>query len=200
LLGLIVWLAPALSARAETAGIGQPASSGPASSGPVSPAAPTPAADVPSMSAPPAPADSRSRDPAQRIAALDHLWTLTKDVNQWALLILGATIAAILTTSYRRPARLWLRILIAAFSVITWMLLSATIWYGLESSRAFVAAKLMSPTEANYFQGLVRMNGALASQLKLFTYSIGFLVFWVGSFVIWWVIDPEREPSSKEKQ
>lgn len=109
----------------------------------------------------------------------------SRAISGWALLIIGASIVAIVGTSYMRPLNLRVRLTYLLF-IPGWVLIGLSSYYGDWVSRRYMAAAV-ALQEDRLRSILVKVNTEFAAQL--FYFQSGLLVFsvWLILFLLWWV-------------
>lgn len=116
-------------------------------------------------------------------------------LKTWALSIMGASIFAMVSTSYRKPAKLGWRAIYLIF-LPAWIMSSISVYNGTLISRRLVAGQL-----AQYKQDLATLKNVLFKidanydvQLNCFNYGILFYTSWLILYIIWWIItNPETD-------
>lgn len=129
-------------------------------------------------------------------AALD----LTKKLVDWALLILGGSIALLLGTSHAYPANFWLRLVYVLFPA-GWILLAASMNYGVRAQRAYLALLFRAdPAAAEKMEErLTRAKQILAEDTyqQIRYLKAGLLVFalWLTVYLVWWLAGLDLQPA-----
>jgi len=106
-------------------------------------------------------------------------------LNGWSLIIIAASIAAIVSTSYIRPHNKRIRAIYLLF-LPGWILLSWSVYYGDAVSRRYMAA-LMISDEKNLKQIGESINSDFSSQITLLQFGLLFFAVWLFWFLCWWV-------------
>ena len=109
----------------------------------------------------------------------------SRAISGWALLIVGASIVAVVSTSYMRPLDLRIRLTYLLF-IPGWVLLGVSTYYGDVVSRRYMAGALAARNEI--LQDTVS-NISLDFASQLFYFQRGLMVFcaWLIMFLLWWI-------------
>jgi hypothetical protein len=127
-----------------------------------------------------------------RIATgLKAVTDISVSLNGWALLILGGTLAVMLSNSYRKPPFPYRLIFLIVFPSLGCLI------YALERGshvQATYAALLLRPrTDAVAHQQFSEANTALAAQVQWFEIAVVLLAIWLALYLIWWIF-LDRQP------
>ena len=113
-------------------------------------------------------------------AILDNSGTL---VN-WALALVGGSLAAMLSTSYEHP-KTWRGRLIYLLFPLAWLLLGISINAGQQISRRFVAAQFVKENVRSDI--LKSMGDDFSQQSQMLLWGLAVLFAWLLWFVVWWI-------------
>jgi hypothetical protein len=121
-----------------------------------------------------------------------HLLTAIKAVSSGSnsmyslgLTVIGATIAAIISTSYLRPAPKRIRLIYLLF-LPGWVLIGASIFFGDKIARRNIAAHFARSTQqlVPITEG---MNADYLWQRDLMAAGLGALGIWLALYLLWWI-------------
>ncbi len=98
----------------------------------------------------------------------------------WCLVIIAASVAAIVSTSYLRPLSLYARLMYLLY-IFGWLCLALSIYYGDKVSRRAIAA-VFSPDGARLSQIGFAMNSDFDYQRGLFFFAV-----WLLIYLLWWI-------------
>ena len=113
----------------------------------------------------------------------------------WALTLIGASVLAIVSTSYMRPLSRKFRYVYLLF-LPGWILLSWSIYEGDKVCRRYTAATF-APNRKRLLEIGDLMNTNFDSQLTLFHWALLFFAIWLLVYLLWWVVTDV--PVVKEK-
>jgi hypothetical protein len=103
----------------------------------------------------------------------------------WALLVAGASVAALVSTSYERPKTRggrWFYV----FFVPAWVFLGISLYIGLRVSRRYIAAII--PTKPNVLDSISNhVNEDFLHQWQSLLSGLGFLAVWLVLFLSWFM-------------
>jgi hypothetical protein len=131
---------------------------------------------------------SRAQDQNQaNVTRLDHkglesIVAFSQFLGQWAIIGIGGSIAAVLSTSYLKPSRKWRRfylLFLPAWVFLFWSLVMASL-----VQRNMLAALNLKVDEGSV---KIAMNGHLLSQIWTMEFGFGLLCLWLVSFLFWWM-------------
>jgi hypothetical protein len=103
----------------------------------------------------------------------------------WCLFIIGGSIAAILSTSYLRPPKLWMRLCYLLF-IPGWVLISVSIYYGNVISGNYMAAGQIINVDILRDIGK-ELNVNFIWQLFYLEVGLMFFGLWLFLFLLWWI-------------
>lgn len=141
---------------------------------------PSPSAEAtPSPSPTPSPDDRNLRDGMKNMA--DD----SRSVLGWGLTLMGASILAIVSTSYLRPLSRKFRNVYLLF-IPGWMLVAVSVYFGNKVSRRHTAATFAQNRRRLLEIGSL-MNQDFDWQLSLFNWGLIVFAIWLLIYLIWWV-------------
>lgn len=114
----------------------------------------------------------------------------------WAFSIIGASILAIVSTSYLKPSSRKMKLIYLLF-VPGWGLLAKSTYYGNLISRNLIASLLTKDTKT-ILDINREINDSFSNQLTCFFTSLIFFGTWLVLYVLWWIFD-SWSINSKEK-
>jgi len=120
----------------------------------------------------------------------------SQGLNNWCLLIITASIAAIVSTSYLRPTNKIFRALYLLF-IPGWILISLSIFYGVGISRRYMAA-MLTPKLDVIREIIGKVSLEFDWQLSFLQWGLAIFAIWVLAFLLFWVFD-EKLISNKTK-
>lgn len=103
----------------------------------------------------------------------------------WGLLIIGASIAAIVSTSYIRPLDRKARCMYLLF-IPGWIFIARSIYYGDQISRRHMAA-LFANSENSLSNIGLAINGDFDKQLWSLQAALIIFSVWLVFFLLWWI-------------
>lgn len=125
-----------------------------------------------------------------KVKFLEAAVAFAQTLTQWALLIIGGTLAVIVGTSYYRPDSTKTRAIYLLF-VPAWVLLAFSISNGSAIQRRYLAFLFLPLNNANY-QGtvkeiLAKINMEAYRQLVTLEWALVCLAVWLFLYLIWWM-------------
>lgn len=124
-------------------------------------------------------------------AILDNSATL---VN-WALAVMGGTVAAVIGSSYERP-KTWPERLMYLLFIPAWILLGCSIFAGKQISGRFIAAQLASDPK-NVRETIGHMNDDFFFQWSMLESALVVLFVWLIWFLIWFIFFSTKDSEKK---
>lgn len=118
-------------------------------------------------------------------AGLKEVVALSAAIGNWAFVLLGGTLAMLLSTSYHKPGprmRLFFVLVPVAIGF-----LALSLERGAHIHRAYAALLLRQPTIEAANEALVAVNSGLIGQLQFFGYALWALGIWFIGYTIWWI-------------
>ena len=132
---------------------------------------------------------------ADTAVALKQIYDSSAQLSGWALTILGGTVAAIVSTSYRRPDNLLFRIPYVLF-LPGWAAIAKSLYLGNILSGKYIATLLVVSDTAKMIAS--QMNDTYSNQRDYLFYSIGFFGLWlIALLIIWIFIDAIQKGEKK---
>jgi hypothetical protein len=113
---------------------------------------------------------------------------LATTLNSWALVMVGGSILAILSTSYYRPKRLLFRASYLIF-VPAWVFLSLSLRAGTRVQGVYLAA--MYSHHPNMDKLRDAQNADLVSQQQFMWLGLGTFGLWIVLYLAWWIFNQE---------
>lgn len=101
----------------------------------------------------------------------------------WSISLFGASLLAILSTSYIRPAGKWSKLMYLLF-MPAWFYLATAIYFGNVIARRQVMAAV-KPERISFI--LERINDEYSLLLDAFNTALVFFALWLVIFLLWWV-------------
>jgi hypothetical protein len=113
----------------------------------------------------------------------------------WALAVVAASVATIVSTSYLHPSNNKVRRVYLLF-LPGWLLLGLSVYFGDRVSRRYIAARFVEESMRRPIaEG---MNGDFSRQQTMLMLGLGVFALWLVAFLIWWVFGDWTTTSSKE--
>lgn len=109
----------------------------------------------------------------------------SRALNAWALMIIAASIIALVSTSYIRPVNRNIRKFYLLF-IPAWLLVSVSMYFGDQISRRYVAA-LMASREDTFQEIGSNINSDFAYQILFLQFGLLVFAVWLLFFLLWWV-------------
>ncbi len=126
----------------------------------------------------------------EMLAGLQLLANNSNEYTSWALLIIGGSILAIVSTSYIRPVNEKIRLIYLLF-LPGWASLIYSIYNGDLIIRNYISLTLLNRNADGFVNNLAGIsydiNLFLESQLDSFRFGLGFFSLWLLLFLMWWV-------------
>ena len=116
--------------------------------------------------------------------------------SEWSIMMVGASLLALISTSYSKPQVRFLRSYYFLF-IPAWFFLGQSIYYGDLVRRGYIAASLMS--ENTYFGVHEAMNANFIEQISALRYGVAFLSFWLLLYIVWFVFGDDSAKSGNGK-
>jgi hypothetical protein len=121
---------------------------------------------------------------------LEAAVNLAQTLSQWALLIIGGTLAIIVGTSYYRPDSLKVRSIYLLF-IPAWILLAFSISNGSAIQRRYLAFMFLNPAISNYQETvhtiLEKVNNEAYWQYVTLEWALLCLGAWLFIYLMWWI-------------
>ena len=109
-------------------------------------------------------------------------------LKTWGLSIIGASLLAILSTSYVKPTAIGWRMIYLIF-IPAWILSALSVYNGMIVSRRLVAAinASLRSDKSDLLTIASKINDHYAAQLALFNYSVVCYMLWLLLYLVWWL-------------
>jgi hypothetical protein len=112
--------------------------------------------------------------------AADH----SNDLSNWSLLLLGGSIAMIVSTSYLRPPEQSVRLAYLLFPP-AWALAGSSLLAGRGVKGGYLASTIVA--ERYLFATANCADSALARQIDFLLFAVAAVSIWLVVFLHWWV-------------
>jgi hypothetical protein len=123
---------------------------------------------------------------ASELETLKTVINFSQGLSQWSVLLIGGSVAALLSTSNWRPGRLWMRALYLLFvPALAFLFWSA--YYGVAAQRNCLALMLIANPDVSGAKH--ELNGNLRWQLNDMQIGFSILGVWFLAFLLWWIFD-----------
>lgn len=119
---------------------------------------------------------------------LEKIAVASKSLNDVGMITLAASLAAIVSTSYRRPSTSWHRWIYFLF-LPGWALIIASLVFGDSIQRRLLAAYFVN----EYNEIFSKMNSDYIAQINYFTLGVISFVIWAVFYVCIWILSPKFE-------
>src|SRR5882762_5051025 len=119
----------------------------------------------------------------------------SRNLNSWGLTLIGASILAIVSTSYMRPMSRKTRLAYLLF-IPGWYLIAKSMSFGDSISRRHTAATFALTQERLVKIG-TSMNSEFDSQLTFFNRGLIVFALWLLLYIVWWIIVDAPSPEKK---
>jgi hypothetical protein len=107
----------------------------------------------------------------------------SNNIASWSLSLLGATLLAVLSSSYIKPLGKWSKLIYLLF-IPGWVFLALSIKCNDTITRRGIAATI----DPNRIPSIVdKMNDEFALQLKDFNIALYLFGLWLLLFLLWWI-------------
>jgi hypothetical protein len=117
------------------------------------------------------------------LTAIKEIVSSSNTITTWSLSLLGASLLAILSTSYIKPIGKWSKLIYLLFAA-GWFFLGKSIVNG----DCLVRRSIMAFINQERIQIIgEKMNDEFALQLNNFKLSLLFFGIWLFLYLLWWV-------------
>lgn len=120
----------------------------------------------------------------------------SQNLNNWCLLIITASIAAIVSTSYLRPSNCWFRAIYLLF-IPGWILISLSIFCGVSISNSYISLMLVKNEYVRHNATQIDMD--FASQLWYLKGGLFVFGVWLIVFLLFWIFDDKLSTTPGEQ-
>ncbi|HEY0457927.1 MAG TPA: hypothetical protein VGC97_02175 [Pyrinomonadaceae bacterium] len=110
----------------------------------------------------------------------------SQSLNGWCLLIIAASIATIVSTSYFRPAQKWFRALYLLF-LPGWFFIALAAYRGFSLTQWYISLQVNKPEFA--VSAMDGIDNDFWWQMLFFQLGLVFFAVWLVAFLILWVLD-----------
>jgi len=117
------------------------------------------------------------------LETIKEITSSSNTIVTWSMSIVGASLLAILSTSYIKPVEKWNKLAYLLY-IPGWVYLAIAIQLGNKIARREIVA-VMAPERIPGI--LEKMNDEYASQLQAFNMSLIFWGIWLLLFLLWWI-------------
>ena len=122
------------------------------------------------------------------------VYEASQTFSGWCLLIIAASTATIVSTSYFRPSRKHFRLIYLLF-LPGWLFIALSIRHGIAISEDYISLGLVS---GEFIPGITdQMDSAYASQLLFFELALGVFALWLITFLLFWIFDDTIKSGKK---
>lgn len=125
-----------------------------------------------------------------KLKILEAAVAMAQSLSQWALVIIGGTLAIIVGTSYYRPDSRRVRAIYLLF-VPAWILLALSISNGSLIQRRYLAYLFLNPenpsSQATVTQIISKVNDEAYWQLITLEWALLCLGVWLLFYLVWWI-------------
>jgi hypothetical protein len=129
------------------------------------------------------------------LTTLKQIIDSSTQLSAWALAVLGGTVAAIVSTSHRRPDSLCLRMSYLLF-LPGWIAVGYSLYLGNVLSGKYLASLMVKRDQIATIASQV--NDAYAGQRLYLLWSLAFFGLWLTVFLLYWVFgEPFGETEKK---
>jgi multisubunit Na+/H+ antiporter MnhE subunit len=123
------------------------------------------------------------------------LLSFSQSLSQWAVGILGGSVALLLSTSNWRPRKLWIRLLYFLF-LPAWALLLLSLKMAVDVQQNVLAfSRLVKP---DVHATLIELNNNLYFQIHYLQNALAFLCSWLVAYLFWWIFGREQNDLTKK--
>jgi len=123
---------------------------------------------------------------------------LAQSISQWDLLIIGASMVIIVSTSYYRPKTRRMRAAYFLF-VPAWALLAFSIYQGIEVQSRYVAYLVAARHQNSTLIETIanEMNRNALAQIRYLELALVCLGLWLVVYILWWVLADQSSEKRK---
>lgn len=108
----------------------------------------------------------------------------SKNLQTWALTIIGASIFTIIGTSYLQPKNTKTRLFYLLF-IPGWVCMGFCMYYGDFISRTYIASILSAPKVYECIEK--GLEDTFKMQMNCFIYGLGAFGLWLMTYLFWWI-------------
>lgn len=131
-------------------------------------------------------------------ASLKQIVDSSAQLSAWGLGVLGGSVAAIVSTSYRRPDLLKFRLAYLLF-LPGWATLAYSLFQGNALVGNYLAALLGDPSKDNLLRIGSEINNAYAEQRSYLLFSLCCFGCWLVTYLLQWVFLAQLQTPSDKK-
>ena len=128
---------------------------------------------------------------------LDSLKTVigfSQSLSQWAALLIGGAVVALLASSNWRPRKWWIRLIYLMF-IPALIYLFASVHYGVAAQQNCLGLMLFVNPDSSGAKH--ELNHNVGHQLSTMQTGFIWLGVWFLAFLIWWVFDNRIDPEKR---
>jgi len=115
--------------------------------------------------------------------------SFSQSLSQWAVGIIGGSVALLLSTSNWRPRKLSMRLVYLLF-LPAWALLLWSLQMAVDVQKNILAfSRLVNP---DVHETLIEMNSHLYYQILCMQIALAFLCLWLVAYLFWWIFGREQ--------
>lgn len=125
---------------------------------------------------------------AETTTVLELVLASSAQLSAWALAVTGGTVAAIVSTSYRRPEHLSWRLPFLLF-IPGWSCIAYSLYAGNNLVGRFLASRMVQPERMREISS--KINDLYDDQRNFLLYSLAFFGLWLIIYLITWTFTDE---------
>jgi hypothetical protein len=127
---------------------------------------------------------------ADATPVLDYVLTSSGQLSTWALAVAGGSVAAVVSTSYRRPKDLNWRLAFLLF-IPGWSCLAYSLYAGNALVGSFLASKMVRATALPAIAA--NINKLYDEQRHFLLYALAFFGVWLVAYLLVWTFTDNLE-------
>lgn len=121
------------------------------------------------------------------LKAFESAAALAQKLMEWSLVLVGASLLPLFSTTYRRPRSLAMRLSFLTFT-IPWAFTALSVKHGLDVQGEYIARLMrqnLTPDER--LEMIASLNDSAGSQIGHLENALLFFGMWLLIFAFWWV-------------
>ena len=126
---------------------------------------------------------------------LDYVLASSAQISAWALAVAGGSVAAVLSTSYRRPSHLKWRFPYLLF-IPGWSCIAYSLYSGNNLIGRFLASKMVQVEKLRDISS--KINDLYDDQRNFLLYSLAFFGLWLVIYLVVWTFTEEFQTGDKK--
>ena len=126
---------------------------------------------------------------------LDYVLASSAQLSAWALAVAGGSVAAVVSTSYRRPQHLKWRYPFLLF-IPGWSCIAYSLYAGNSLVGGFLASKMVTPEKLRNISS--KINDLYEDQRNFLLYSLALFGLWLAIYLVVWTFTEEFQKGDEK--